>query len=292
MLVTMLCAALVNGQPHADTLADDRKRSISVSPAARRVVSLAPHATDLLMALGAAERLIAVDPHSDAPGLPPGLARIAAYPQADPERLLAVAPDLVLVWGEGLSPTLLARLEQVGLRVFVTQPRTLEDVAQSLERLGSLLGLAERGRDEADRFRARRDTIALRYASRPTIPVFVQIWELPLITIGQATVMADAMTRCAVTNAAASLAGASPRVSPEAVIALSPSLILSTVRQSNEARWRRLGVVGDAPGAARFVAFHDPALERPSPPILDSLERLCALIDSHRPVRAPALPGR
>lgn len=286
-------AAAMPGTPsRAETVIDDRGRTVSVAPAAQRVVSLAPHATDFVMTLGAAERLVAVDPHSDSAGLSPRLTRIAAYPQPDPERLLAASPDLVLLWGEGLSAGMVDRLEQLGLRVFVSQPDSLEAVADSLERLGRLLGTPDRGREAAIRFRERTDAVSRRYASLEKIPVFVQIWDLPLITIGEHTVMADAIRRCGVINVAAGIAGSAPRLSSETVIKLRPALIVSTIRQANEARWRGLGVVGETSGAARYLSFNDAAIERPSPQILDALEKLCALIDAYRPAREPAQPGR
>jgi hypothetical protein len=59
-----------------------------------------------------------------------------------------------------------------------------------------------------------------------------------------------------------------------------PQLVVSTVSGASDARWRQLGLVGDRPEQARFLRFVDPLLERPSPRMLDSLERLCAAIDS------------
>lgn len=278
--------------PPETILTDDRGRGLPIAPGAKRIVSLAPHLSEIVVALGAVARLVAVDPHSDASEIPSNLPRIAAYPQPDPERLLAVSPDLVLLWGEGLSPTMLARLEQAGLRVFVSQPRSLEAIAQSLERLGMLLDVSEKAKEQAREFRTKVDHIASRYARRDPLPVFVQIWELPLITIGAGTVMADALLRCGVRNVADTLIGSAPRLSPEHVITLRPALIISTLSQSSDLRWRRLGVVSDSAHSARFLQFNESAIERPSPKILQSLERLCALIDSHRPAHVALPSGR
>lgn len=266
----------------AGALEDDRGRSLAPLPAATRIVSLAPHATELVIALGAADRLVAVDPHSDAPGLDAKLPRVAAYPNPDPEKLLALRPDLVLVWGEGLSAVMLARLEAMGFRVFVSQPRQLEDVAISLERMGALLGRGEAASELAQRYRGRLEAITSRYASRTQLPIFVQIWEMPLITIGAGTFMDDALARCGTRNLARGLSGASPRVAMESVLAMKPALIVSTVSSADDSRWRRAGLVGDSPGNARFIRFVDPVLERPSPAALDALERLCAEIDNRR----------
>lgn len=265
-------------------VADDRNRPIYTRPAALRVIALAPHLTDLVVALGAASSLVAVDPHSE---LPPSsasrVARVPAYPAIDPERLLSLKPDLILVWGEGLSAAVLARLEAFGLRVFVSQPRTLEDVANSLERIGSMIEAALDPRAVAASFRGRLDALSARHARQPRVPVFVQLWEVPLTTVGARSVMADTIARCGVRQVFEAADTGSQRVSPEAVLAAAPRLIISTVRGSSDRRWRQMGLVGEGPDAARFIRVEDAALERPSPPVLDALERLCLTIDAALP---------
>jgi len=263
----------------AQTISDDRGRSVRMVPRAQRVVALAPHITETVVALGAANRLVAVDPHSDAPGTAP-LTRVAAYPAMDPERIVALKPDLVIVWGDGLPQTTLARLEALGLRVFVSRPQTLDDVGGSIERLGLLIDTDTDPVAVSNQFRERLSAITGRYLRSPERSVFVQIWETPLITLGSRSVMADAFKRCGARNVFSFPDAGSQRVSPEAVMVAAPQLVVSTVSGASDARWRQLGLVGDRPEQARFLRFVDPLLERPSPRMLDSLERLCAAIDS------------
>ena len=235
------------------------------------------------MALGAADRLIAVDRHSDAPQVSAALPRLASYPAIDPERVASLKPDLVLLWGEGLAAGTLARLEALGLRVFVSQPHTLDDVASSLERMGALIDTASDPRALATSFRTRLAALTASHARMPAVSVFVQLWEAPLVTLGPRSVMADALHRCGVRNVFAASNAGSQRVSPEAVLAAAPQLILSTVQGSTDSRWRQLGLVGTHPRSARFVRLEEPALERPSPPVLESLARVCELIDAAVP---------
>lgn len=275
----------------AQTIRDDRGHSVRMVPRAQRVVALAPHITEIVVALGAASRLVAVDPHSDAPEAV-SLARIAAYPAIDPERVMSLKPDLVIVWGDGLSQTTLSRLEGLGLRVFVSRPQTLDDVGGSIERLGALIDTAADPVAISSRFRERLAAITARHLRSPELSVFVQIWETPLITLGSRSVMADAFKRCGARNVFSFPEVGSQRVSPEAVMVAAPQLVVSTVSGASDARWRQLGLVGDRPDQARFLRFVDPLLERPSPRMLDSLERLCSAIDSalpqagHRPRRS------
>lgn len=271
------------GAASALGLQDDRGRRVARAAPARRIVALAPHLADLVVGLGAADRLIAVDRHSDAPQVDIALPRLASHPAIDPERVASLKPDLVLLWGEGLAAGTLARLEALGLTVFVSQPRTLDDVASSLERIGALIDTASDPKAIAASFRTRLAALTASHARTPEIPVFVQLWEVPLITLGSRSVMADAMHRCGVRNVFAASDAGSQRVSPEAVIAAAPQLILSTVQGSTDSRWRQLGLVGTHPRSARFIRLEEPALERPSPPVLESLARLCALIDAAAP---------
>lgn len=271
------------GAPSALGLQDDRGRRVAGAAPARRIVALAPHLTDLVVSLDAADRLIAVDRHSDAPQVDIALPRLASHPAIDPERVASLKPDLVLLWGEGLAAGTLARLEALGLRVFVSQPRTLDDVASSIERIGALIDTASRPNAIAASFRTRAAALTVSHARTPEIPVFVQLWEVPLITLGSRAVMADAMRRCGVRNVFAASDAGSQRVSPEAVIAAAPQLILSAVQGSTDSRWRQLGLVGTHSRSARFIRLEEPALERPSPPVLESLARVCALIDAAVP---------
>jgi len=269
----------------ADTITDDRGRLVRTVPRAKRVVALAPHITELVIALGAANRLVAVDPHSDASEAA-SLARVAAYPAVDPERILALSPDLVMVWGDGLSQTTLARLEALGLRVFVSRPLTLDDVGGAIERLGMLIATTADPVAISRQFRERLSAITGRHVRSTEPSVFVQLWETPLITLGSRSVMADAFKRCGARNVFSFPDAGSQRVSPEAVMLAAPQLVVSTVSGAGDTRWRQLGLVGDRPGQARFLSFVDPLLERPSPRMLDSLERLCAAIDSALPQAA------
>jgi len=275
-----------NRRAHPGGIRDDRGRPLPAEARARRIVALAPHLTDLVIALGAVDRLVAIDRHSDAAQMNPALPRLAYHPAIDPERVLALKPDLVLLWGEGLAAGTLARLEALGLRVFVSQPRTLDDVADSLERIGALVDSESAPQALAASFRTRLAAITARHSRTAEIPVFVQIWESPLITLGARSVMADALRRCGVRNVLAVPDAGSQRVSPEAVLAAAPRLILSTVQGSTDLRWRQLGLAGNHPNAARFIRLDEAALERPSPPVLESLARVCSVIDEAVP-RAP-----
>ena len=55
----------------------------------------------------------------------------------------------------------------LGIPVFVNEPRSMDDVARSLERIGTLAGTGETAKVAASSFRERRDELFARYARRP-----------------------------------------------------------------------------------------------------------------------------
>lgn len=267
--------------PAALQLVDDRGRSVALDAPPARIVSLAPHATELLFASGAGPRVVAVDRDSDHPGAVRALPRVVAHPQPDAEQLLAFAPDLVVIWGAGASRAQLERLESLGIRVFVSEPRTLDDVADTLARFARLADDAAPGLEAARAFRERLAAIRARYAGLRPVRVFVQVWSSPLIGIGDRDVIGDAVRSCGARNVFADAAVAAPRLDPEAVLAARPEMVLATDGRRSERTWRERGLLAPR-GSARFAAFDATTMERPGPRALDALEALCAEIDAVR----------
>ncbi len=262
-------------------LEDDRGRIVVLPASPTRIVSLAPHATELLFAGGAGPKVVAVDRDSDYPPAARSLPRVAAYPQPDVEQLLALTPDLVVIWGPGAPRALVARLEQLGLAVFVSEPRTLDEVGATLARFAKLSDDPAVALGTARAFRAQLAQIRARYAQQPVVRVFVQIWTSPLIGIGGHEVIADAVRSCGARSVLSDAAIAAPRVDPEAVIAARPAMVLATDGERAERFWRERGLLAPR-GPARFAAFDASTMERPGPRVLDALERMCAAIDAAR----------
>lgn len=273
-------------------LIDDLGNEIRLAAPPRRIVSLAPHATELLFAAGLGERVVAVDPDSDHPPAARALPRVGALPEPPVERLLTLRPDLVVAWAPAVRPGFVERMSRLGLPVFVSDPRTLDSVAASLVRFGQLRGNAAAGSEPAGSNAAPADQAAARFtnalaalrarwAGREPVSVFVQIWSDPLITITDRDIIGDAIAACGGVNVAAGLPGAAPRIDVERVLAAAPRLVVATDSPDSAARWRRLGVLRPE-GPARFAHLDPVVLQRPGPRILEAVEALCREIDAAR----------
>ncbi|WP_163143988.1 cobalamin-binding protein, partial [Arhodomonas sp. KWT] len=216
---------------------DDDGRRIDLPEPAERIVSLAPHATEILYAAGAGTHVVGAVSYSDWPPAARELPRVGSYDAVDYERILGLDPDLVVAWRSGNGEETVARLRKLGLTVFVSEPRSLEAIPETVERLGRLAGTPETARTTAARFRSERDHLAERYSGQPSVSVFFQIWNHPMITVNGEHLISRVIDLCGGRNVFADLDPLVPRVGTEAVIAADPEVIIAAGRGRERPQW-------------------------------------------------------
>jgi len=107
---------------------------------AQRIVALSPHLAELAFAAGAGRQLVGVVRHSDYPPAVRDLPQTGDAARVDFERIAMLTPDLVLAWRSGNPAGDVARVEQLGFPVFVTEPAHLTDIPRLLRAIGVLAG--------------------------------------------------------------------------------------------------------------------------------------------------------
>lgn len=284
MMVSVLLSLPVLGD--GITLIDDRGETVTLERPAQRIISLAPHVTELLFAAGAGERVVAVVEFSDYPPAARDLPSVGNASRVDLERVAAQAPDLVIGWGSGNDRGDLARIEaRLGIPVYVSEIAAIADIPQAIEALGRLAGTTETAIAAADDFRARHDTLRQRHAGRAPVTVFYQIWERPLMTINDRNFIADSIRFCGGVNVFADIEPIAPAVSVEAVIAADPQVIINSASDDrNEQQleaWRRWDSIRAVRDDNLYVIPSD-LIVRPTPRILDGVARLCEILDQAR----------
>jgi len=271
----------------AVTATDDAGSVVTLARPALRIVSLAPHATELLFAAGAGARVVGVVAHSDWPRAARSLPAVGDANALDLERIVALAPDLVVAWPYTM-PAQLAALRARGATIFVSDPKSISGIAQDVEALGMLAGTVATARPAAAALRARHDALAARYAGARPIAVFYEVWNEPLQTVGGRHLISEAIALCGGANVFAALTLPAPTVSFEAVVAAAPEAI---VAGSDDGRrpawlddWQRWRNVPAVRYGNLFVADGD-LLHRSGPRFVDGIEVLCAMLDKARASR-------
>jgi len=258
---------------------------------AQRIISLAPHLTEMAYAVGAGEQLVGVVSHSDFPPAARTLPNIGGYHQPDMEKLLTLKPDLVLAWRSGASPALLDTLQRFGIKVWLSRGEHLADVPDELRNIGLLSGHAPQGAREADNFEHELHTLTQAHESSRKVRGFYQIWPQPLVTVSNGHFISEAMQRCGIENIVGTNGNLTPTWSVEAVIRAHPELILTSPPARDFKQWERWTELPAVKNNALIILPPD-VLMRPAPRMLEGIRALCAAADRVRasPSAQPASP--
>lgn len=270
---------------------DDTGREVRLKGPAKRIVTLAPHATEMLYAAGAGDRLVGTVEYSDFPPAAKKVPRVGSYDRFDLEAISALKPDLIIAWESGNPAAPVEKLKALGLTVYVSQPNRMEDVAGQLERLGQLAGTEATANAAAAQFRQRLETLRRNNAGKPKVRVFYQIWIAPLMTVGGPQIITSAIQLCGGENVFGHLTQMAPTVSVEGVLAADPEAIVATGMGDARPEW-----LNDWNKWSRMTAvkrgnlfhIHPDLMQRHTPRILDGAEQLCADLDvarSRRPAK-------
>lgn len=272
LALLFLCAAA-----HAEVaVVDDYGNTVRLTAPARRIVSLAPHLTELVYAAGGGAGMVGAVDYSDFPPAARNLPRVGSDAHISLEAVLALKPDLIVAWPNAGSVRAIDRLAELGLPVFRSEPRELDDIATTMQRIGVLTGSRDVASREARAFRARRAELEMRYAARPKLRVFYQVWDRPLLTVNGAHVISKVIALCGGENVFAHLPLIAPEVDPEAVLSAKPEVVLAS-EQGKAPHWLPAG---------RFAVIPADLLQRHTPRLLDGAENLCGILDRVRAARS------
>jgi iron complex transport system substrate-binding protein len=267
---------------------DDTGARIVLKTPARRVVSLAPHATEILFAAGAGSTVVGVIKGSDHPAAARTLPVVGDAFALDIEGILLLTPDLVVTW-PFTSPAQVALLRERGIAVYTTYAHTVDEIAADIERIGILTGTKRTAGELAASIRARARVLRDEARGRERVRVFYQIADDPPYTINGEHPISRAIELCGGENVFASQRIAAPQVTTEEVLAAHPDMIVAGTDGAKRPAWLdRWARFSDLPAARLGNLFVVDAnlLHRPGPRFIDGVAQLCAALDRARPGRA------
>jgi len=221
-------AALALHAQAAITVLDDDGKAVTLPKPAQRIVAMAPHVTELLFAAGGGAKIVGAVSYSDYPEAAKRIPNIGSNRQIDMERVIAMKPDLIVVWMHGSSERQVEELRALGIPLFHSEPRKLDDIASSLQKMGKLMGTEAVAEPAAAALRKELGALREKYASRTPVRMFYQVWDKPLYTLNGAHIVSDAIRVCNGVNIFAPLKVTAPIVSVEAVLQEDPEAIFST----------------------------------------------------------------
>jgi iron complex transport system substrate-binding protein len=282
LLILVAMAAPVRAEV---VVADDAGQVVRLRVPAQRIVSLAPHATELLFAAGAGRHVVGVSAYSDYPAAARGLPQVSGGMRLDLERILALRPDLAVGWQSGNTRADLEKLAALGIPVFFAEPQRLDAVPDTLIRLGRLAGSESEAQTAATLYREELARLRARYRDRRPVRVFFEIGMQPLMTLSHAHLASDVLALCGGRNVFAASSLLALEVSVEAVMLLDPDAILFSdeLGTADDVRdWWRERVALRAVRASRIYAVPAALVLRQSPRVLQGVQHVCESLDAAR----------
>jgi iron complex transport system substrate-binding protein len=138
---------------------------VTVFAQARRVISIIPATTEMLFAMGAGDRVIAIGSYDHYPPEAQKLPRVGALIDPNVEQILQMRPDLVVLYST--QTELRRRLERANIPYYSYMHKGLGDITQTIRSLGSRVGVEDAANILADRIEKQLADIRERVANRP-----------------------------------------------------------------------------------------------------------------------------
>lgn len=281
LFLGLLCALPVRADL---VIRDDAGKVLHFKTTPQRVIALSPHITELVYAAGAGDRLVGAVEFSNYPEAARHLPRVGRYDRFDLERILALKPDLVIAWQSGNPVAQVEKIRQLGIPVYESEPRRLEDVANNLEQFGRLLGTQTIARHAANRFMQRITQLRKKYHDAKPVRVFYQVWNKPLYTVNGDHLISHVIDLCGGVNVFAGLSLLAPQVGMEAVIREQPDVIIIGAgpgRETWEKAWQQWPVL-KAVKQHQVCSVDANLIVRQTPRILDGARQVCGCLDRWR----------
>jgi iron complex transport system substrate-binding protein len=256
-------------------LNDDLGRQIQLNQAPKRVMSLAPHLTEIIYAVGAQDRLIAVDLASDYPPEANAKKKVNAFPVPDSEALLSLRPDLILVWGAGFDTRLIEQWKKLGIETFVSLPESASDIANTMQQVARWSNNRAAAELTIQNWTRRAAQLAQTRQMQSKVSYFLQIWDQPLTTLSDQGIWGQASRWCSGANIFADQRAAAPMTDLEAVRARTPAVWLV-------GGGKPPSMPAGQPKTPLVTALSESLIQRPGPRWLDAVEQLCGALDRAR----------
>ena len=287
LLFTAALAASLHAHA-AISVKDDSGNTVTVQQPARRVISLSPHSTELVFAAGGGDRVVGVVSYSDFPEEAKKIQQVGSNRELDLERIIALKPDLIIVWRHGSSERQIDVVKKLGVPMFHSEPQHLESIADNVAKLGQLMGTDAVAAPAAADLRRRIAALRTRYANRPVVRTFYQVWDKPLYTLNGQHIVSDALRLCGGENVFSKLSVTAPVVSVEGVLQENPEAIFATAEKNygGVSLWKPYPTLTAVRNDNLFTIDGN-LVNRAGPRMVAGAEQLCEKLEIARSHRKP-----
>lgn len=251
----------------------------------QRIIALAPHAVELVYMLGAGDRIVATTQYADYPEAAKAIPRIGGYGGIQLERVLELKPDLIIAWKSGNKDQDIEQMQALGLPVYLSITKRLDDIPKEMLSLGKQLGLENKAQHFAMQFRKRLSRLRQDHSNRSQVKVFYQLWSEPLRAMAAGSWINELITGCGGINIFNDTALDYPQVSIETVLLAKPDVIIIPSQHGSKieagdkwADWPEIPAVKNN----QIHYINGDILHRFSGRVLQGMQNICDVLDAAR----------
>lgn len=219
------------------TVTDDAGTQIKLVQPANRIISLAPNLTELLFAAGAGDKIVGTVSYSDYPEAAKTIQLIGDSYNHDIEAIIALKPELIVLWDSGTGEPAYRKLNDLGFIVYRSEPDTLEKIASSITRLGQLSGTEQFANLHSKQMLEQINQLRRQYSHKSIISVFYQFWDRPVFTVNGQHLISRIIELCGGRNIFSGLSPLTPQINPESVLQLDPQVIIASGENDTPPAW-------------------------------------------------------
>jgi ABC-type Fe3+-hydroxamate transport system substrate-binding protein len=283
LAVAALLICLVVGG--CDKRADSAKGPTTGRAGAKRIASLVPAATDMLLAMGAGDQLVAVS-NFETSARVKDLPRVGDYQSTDWETLGRLRPDVMIIQiaADRLPAGLKERAATIGVELVNVKIYTLEDALEAMRVVGRAAGTPEKGESLGTQVRGKLERLRVACAKRPAVRALVFRNGTGQDVVGPGNFLDDLLKIVNVTNAAAEMGNPWPSIDREKIAALAPDAIVVLLPDGSEGSleqskrfWRGLETV-PAVRDGRVCTITDPYALLPGSRLAEVAERIAKCV--------------
>ena len=261
----------------------------------KRIITLAPHLSELVDAAGGSDRLVSVSAFSNLPESVKQLPITSDARSIDLEKMKSLRPDLIIYWRGGTSESQIQSIKKTfnkDVQFIAVEPKKLMDIATDIEKIGKALGTEQIAKKNADALRSKIAELNTKQQSgnqknisKRKVRVFYQVWAQPLMTLNKDHIISDIIQLCGGEQLFANEKVLVPTVSREAVIKANPEIIFTAVDNqkmaSDWSMWTSFPQLAATKNKA-FIDLDGDIISRPSPRIMQGAQKICAEINQLR----------
>lgn len=274
--------ATSTGAAYPLTITDDAGRSVTIATQPKRLVSLAPANTEILYSLGKLGQVVGVTTYDDYPAQVADIAKIGDFQTPNLEAIASAKPDVIFITG-GVQADVISKLEGVGGKVVVIDPRDIAGVYAAISTVGKVVGSTDRADEVVAGMKKDLAEIRTKIGSEPAVSCFVEIGWNPLYTAGPGTLIDDLVTQGGGTNVVKESGYVGYSV--EQLLVDQPRVYLGTASSLTD-----MGTIDQRPGykkldaviSTRVVSLDDNLVSRPGPRIVQGVREIARALHPDR----------